>query len=148
MTFVMNFLNYVYSQQNTLRMGATTQEHIYVHLVNAKLFSFYVFANILSICASFQSEQMATGGEALSWRQSALSRGAGLPIRDFTAWQLVEACDLQGSVRSVAPWLPPNGSLFSCQGSHTRYCSDEEHHDTKAFNPTAHRLTVELWTLL
>lgn len=76
---------------------------------------------------------MAEGGEALSWRHSALPRGTGLPIRDFTAWQLVEACDLQGSVRSVGLRLPPNSSLFSCQGSHTQYCSGEEHHDTKSY---------------
>lgn len=84
----------------------------------------------------------------------AQSRRAGLRIRDFTAWQPVEGCDLQGSARSVALcWLTPHSSLFSCQGCHTQYSSGEELHDTAAYcmkkreysNPPAHRLTVELW---
>lgn len=34
---------------------------------------------------------------------------------------------------SVALWLTPRSSLFSCQGCHTQYSGDEEHHDTLAY---------------
>lgn len=111
-------------------------------LINAKCCYLSCFANILCICVSFQSEQMVEDGEALSCRHSALSRKAGLPIRDFTAWQPVEGCDLQGSVRSVALWLPPHSSLFSCQGCHTQYCNGEELHNTAAYKKAVMKLEV------
>lgn len=88
-------------------------------LINAKCCYPSCFANILCICVRFQSEQMVEDGEALSCWHSALSRKAGFPIRDFTVWQPVEGCDLQGSVRSVALWLPPHSSLFSCDATHS-----------------------------
>lgn len=85
------------------------------------------------ICVSFQSEQMAADAGALPRRRSPPSRRrAGLPIRDFTAWQPVEWCDLQGSVRSAALRLTPHSSLFSCQGCRTHHSSGEELHDTAA----------------
>lgn len=87
----------------------------------------------LCVCASFQSEQMAEDGGALPCWRSALSRRAGLPIRDFTAWQPVEGCDLKGSVRSVALWLASHSSLFSCRGCHTQYSRGEELYDTAAY---------------
>lgn len=85
------------------------------------MFLLIYYCAYLCVCESFQSEQMAADGGALPCRRSALSRQAGLPIRDFTAWQPAEGCDLQGSVRLVALWLTHHSSLFSCQGCYTQY---------------------------
>lgn len=123
-----------YAYSNTDHSGHEENEKLkatYKSMQNAVAFHvFCLSSRYLCVCKSFQSEQMAEDVGALPWRCSAQSRRAGLRIRDFTAWQPVGGCDLQGSVRSAALWLSPCSSLFSCQGCHTQYSRGGELHDT------------------
>lgn len=56
----------------------------------------------LCVCVCVCEPPVGADGAAVPRQRSALPGGAALPIRDFTARQPVEGCDLQGSVLHAA----------------------------------------------